>query len=168
LLDVIAYIAAQFWEAVAKTCAGHPGLFAYNLMNEPVASGARRPAGEWVHPTQMEGLQSVEFIDFDPVGRKPAKISRQWLRRIEQTIRKQDQRHLVTVVLLWRQRQAWRSRGIPTLDSRPRSGFPLGPRISGESQGRPVAPTAASSSSSWRIRARYSMRCGARRCRARK
>src|ERR1700733_13065135 len=27
---------AQFWEAIAKTCAGRPGVIAYNLMNEPV------------------------------------------------------------------------------------------------------------------------------------
>jgi hypothetical protein len=92
---------AQFWEAVAKTCAGHPGVFTYNLMNEPVASGERRPAGEWVHPLQMEGLQYVEFIDLDPAGRKRPEIARQWMRQMVQAIRKYDRQHLVTVGLIW-------------------------------------------------------------------
>jgi len=52
----------QFWEAIAKTCADRPGVFCYNLMNEPIVSDSQRPTGEWMHPLAIEGLHYVEFI----------------------------------------------------------------------------------------------------------
>jgi hypothetical protein len=92
---------ATFWEAVAQVGANRPGVFAYNLMNEPLVSTERRPAGEWTHPAEMEGLRYLEYIDLDPAGRRAPDIARAWLRYMTQAIRRHDQRHLVTVGLIW-------------------------------------------------------------------
>lgn len=92
---------AQFWEAIAQVCAGRPGVFAYNLINEPIATASRRPAGEWTHPAATDGLHYVEYIDLNPSGRKPPEIARAWLHQMTQAIRKHDQRHMITVGLLW-------------------------------------------------------------------
>lgn len=63
---------AEFWEAIARVCANRPGVFAYNVMNEPMATSARQPAGGWTHPAALQGLQYVEYIDLNPAGRKPS------------------------------------------------------------------------------------------------
>ncbi len=92
---------ARFWEAVAQLCAGHPAVFAFNIMNEPLATSAKRPPGEWTHPAEMQGLRYVEFINLDPAGRKPPDIAKAWLDQMTQAIRKYDRRHLITVGLIW-------------------------------------------------------------------
>ena len=92
---------AEFWEAIARVCANRPGVFAYNLMNEPLVAAANRPAGEWTYPAEMEGLRFVEYINLDPGGRRGPDIARTWLRQMTQAIRKHDQRHLITVGLIW-------------------------------------------------------------------
>ena len=91
---------AQFWEAVAKTCAGRSGVFAYNLMNEPVVSPDRRPLGAWLHPSELGGLHYLEFINLDPAGRKRPEIAQQWIRQMTLAIRKYDARTMVTVGLV--------------------------------------------------------------------
>ncbi len=92
---------ALFWEAVAQVGANRPGVFAYNLMNEPLVSTERRPAGEWTHPAEIEGLHYLEYIDLDPSGRRAPDIARAWLRQMTRAIRGHDQRHLVTAGLIW-------------------------------------------------------------------
>jgi len=92
---------ALFWEAVAQVGANRPGVFAYNLMNEPLVSTARRGAGEWTHPAEMQGLRYLEYINLDPAGRRAPDIARAWLRQMTQAIRRHDQRHLVTAGLIW-------------------------------------------------------------------
>jgi len=91
---------AQFWEAIAKTCAGRPGVFAYNLMNEPVVSADRRPPGAWLHSSELGGLHYLEFITLDPAGRKRPEIAQQWIRQMTLAIRKYDARSMVTVGLV--------------------------------------------------------------------
>ena len=39
---------ARFWEAVAKTCAGSPAVFCYDLMNEPIVPSGKRTPGDWL------------------------------------------------------------------------------------------------------------------------
>jgi Cellulase (glycosyl hydrolase family 5) len=90
---------AEFWETIAKACANRAGVFAYNLMNEPLVADARRPAGGWTHPAEMEGLRYIEYINLDPGGRRGPDIARAWLRQMAQAIRKHDRRHLITVGL---------------------------------------------------------------------
>jgi len=92
---------AAFWEAVAKVGANRPGVFAYNLMNEPLVSTAPRPAGEWTHPAEMAGMRYLEYINLDPAGRRAPDIARAWLRQLTQAIRRHDQRHPITVGLIW-------------------------------------------------------------------
>jgi hypothetical protein len=92
---------AEFWETIAKVCANRAGVFAYNLMNEPLVADAKRPAGEWTHPAEMEGLRYIEYINLDPGGRRSPDVARAWLRQMSQAIRKHDQRHLITVGLIW-------------------------------------------------------------------
>lgn len=92
---------AEFWEAVATVGANRPAVFAYNLMNEPLATGAKQRPGQWTNPIALKGQTYVEYIDLDPVGRKPPEIARAWIQRMVAAIRKHDQRHLITVGLIW-------------------------------------------------------------------
>jgi hypothetical protein len=92
---------AEFWEAVASVCANRPGVFAYNLMNEPLATGSRLPPGSWTNPIALHSQTYIEFIDLDLAGRKPPQIAREWIREMVAAIRKHDQRHLITVGLIW-------------------------------------------------------------------
>ena len=92
---------AEFWEAIAKVCAKRPGVFAYNLMNEPLATSATQPRGQWTHPTALEGQTYVEYINLDPDNRKPPEIARAWIRQMTAAIRKHDPRHLITVGMIW-------------------------------------------------------------------
>lgn len=90
---------ARFWEAIAAVCAGRPGVFAYNLMNEPLVSGERLPPGSWVHPHALEGFHYLQYVNLDPSGRRRSEIAEQWVRLMVQAIRKYDRRHMVTVGL---------------------------------------------------------------------
>jgi hypothetical protein len=92
---------SQFWEIIARLCANRPGVFTYNLLNEPLASPDARHSGDWIHPYVLDGLHYVEYINLEPAGRKPPEIARAWLRQMTRAIRKHDARHLVTVGLIW-------------------------------------------------------------------
>ncbi|HET9363335.1 MAG TPA: cellulase family glycosylhydrolase [Vicinamibacterales bacterium] len=92
---------AAFWEAVAAVGANRPGVFAYNVMNEPLVSTTPRRAGEWTHPAELEGMRYLEYINLDPAGRRAPDIARAWLRQMTQAIRRHDQRHPITVGMIW-------------------------------------------------------------------
>jgi len=90
---------AAFWEAIARRCAGRPGVLAFDLMNEP-AVGSKQRAGQWVHPAELAGFHYVQFIALDAAGRDPAELWRQWVHTLASAIRKQDKHRLITVGLL--------------------------------------------------------------------
>jgi hypothetical protein len=90
---------AVFWEAVAKKCADHPGVFCYDVMNEPVVPGGRHEPGDWLGPA-FAGFYYVQRIGLDQGDRKRTDIARDWLKAMRSAIRKHDKRHLVTVGLL--------------------------------------------------------------------
>jgi len=92
---------AEFWGAVAQVCANRPAVFAYNLMNEPLATGSKQPSAQWTNPTALDGLTYIEYVNIDPYNRKPPEIARAWIREMTAAIRKHDQRHLITVGLIW-------------------------------------------------------------------
>jgi len=94
-------VQAQFWSAVAKTAANRSGVFAYNVMNEPLVATEKRPAGEWTHPLEIEGLHFLEYINLDPAGRPAPEIARAWLRQLTRAIRAHDSRHLITMGMFW-------------------------------------------------------------------
>jgi hypothetical protein len=71
-------------------------------MNEPVVPGDKRKPGDWLGPPFL-GLESgffVQCISLDQKDRPRPAIARQWCHRLVTAIRKQDQRHLVTVGLV--------------------------------------------------------------------
>jgi hypothetical protein len=88
---------ARFWEAIARTCADRPGVWCYDLVNEPIVSGDKRKPGEWLHPTALEGLYYLQFVNLDPAGRERVEIARKLTRQMVEAIRKYDRRHLVTL-----------------------------------------------------------------------
>lgn len=92
-------VQALFWEAVAKQCEGSPAVFCYDLMNEPVVSGGKRKAGDWLGP-DFAGSHFVQFVSLDPGNRPRPTVARQWIERLTQAIRKHDRRHLITVGLV--------------------------------------------------------------------
>ncbi len=105
---------AQFWDALAQVCANRSTVFAYNLMNEPLATATKQPAGQWTNPTAMDGQTYVEYVDIDPARRKPSDIARAWIRQLTAAIRRHDQRHMITVGLIW----------VSTVNPEAWSGFP--------------------------------------------
>ncbi len=96
-------VQARFWGAIARTCAGHPAVFCYDLMNEPVITRA----GEGEHPWlagEMEGFYFVQRIAKDPGERTSEAIAEAWVGKMVDAIRKHDRDHLVTVgVVPWAQ-----------------------------------------------------------------
>jgi hypothetical protein len=90
---------ATFWEAISEALADRPGVFAFNLMNEPIVSGERLARGAWVHPDEIKGLHYIHYINLAPDGRNRADIAVAWIREMKRAIRKHDGERLVTVGL---------------------------------------------------------------------
>jgi hypothetical protein len=90
---------ARFWEAVAGRAAKKSAVFAYDLMNEPVAPGGKRKDGDWLGPP-FAGKHYVQVISLDAKDRARPDIARQWIRHLTAAIRKHDKRHLITVGLV--------------------------------------------------------------------
>ncbi len=94
-------VQARFWEAVATVCAGSDAIFCYNLMNEPILPGAKKPETEWL-AGEFGGKHFVQRITLDLAGRTRAEVARAWVDRLVAAIRKHDDRHMVTVgVIPW-------------------------------------------------------------------
>jgi hypothetical protein len=91
---------AAFWEAIAARCADRPGVFCYDLMNEPVVPSGRRKPEEWLGPPFAKVYHYVQFIALDQQDRARPDIARDWLRNMKSAIRKHDRRHLITVGML--------------------------------------------------------------------
>jgi hypothetical protein len=94
-------VQSEFWEAIASAGASHHGVFAYNLMNEPLVSTERRSTGQWTHPSELDGLRYVEYINLDPAGRTSADIARAWVQQLTEAIHKHDRRHAITLGMIW-------------------------------------------------------------------
>ena len=90
---------ATFWETIAKTLADRPGVFAFNLMNEPLVAADRLERAAWVHPDELEGMHYIQYINLDPDGRNRADIAVAWIRQMKRAIRTHDRERLITVGL---------------------------------------------------------------------
>lgn len=90
---------ANFWTAIAKHCAGSPAVFCYDLMNEPVVPGGKRKTGDWLGPP-FGGKHFVQVITLDQAGRPRPDIARAWIKLLAAAIRKEDNKHLITVGLV--------------------------------------------------------------------
>ncbi len=91
-------VQAQFWEAVASTCAESAAVFCYDLMNEPVVPGGP-PRDDWLGPA-FAGKHFVQFITRALGDRARPDVARRWTATLVAAIRKHDPQHLVTVGLV--------------------------------------------------------------------
>jgi len=88
---------ATFWRAVARTCAGHPAVFCYDLMNEPVVPGPGRSETDWLPGTPLGGKHFVQRITLDLAGRSRHGVAAAWVARMAGAVRAADPDSLVTV-----------------------------------------------------------------------
>jgi len=94
-------VQARFWEAVAKTCAGSPAIFCYDLMNEPILAGGDKAETEWL-TGELGGKFFVQRITLDLAGRTREKVAKAWVDKLVAAIRKHDRNHMITVgVIPW-------------------------------------------------------------------
>ena len=87
---------ARFWEAIAKACAGHPAVFCYDLMNEPVITRPKEGEHPWVLG-ELVGLYFTQRICNDPGDRDSRDIAEAWVKKMTGAIRKHDPDRLITV-----------------------------------------------------------------------
>lgn len=88
---------AFFWESIARACAGSPAVFAYDLVNEPAATGA--PADGW-YMGRMGDLEFCQRLSLNPGSRSGAEIFRQWIERMTAAIYTHDRAALITMGML--------------------------------------------------------------------
>jgi hypothetical protein len=86
-----------FWETVARTCAGSPAVFCFDLVNEPAAS-ARRADG-W-YTGRMGDVEFCQRLSLDQPNRKGDDIFHEWTARMVAAIRRHDRQHLITLGML--------------------------------------------------------------------
>lgn len=89
-------VQAMFWKAVAKTCAGSPAIFCYDLMNEPVLAGGKTKETEWLG-NPLGDKHFVQRITLDLAGRTREQVARQWVDKLVEAIRAEDKMHMITV-----------------------------------------------------------------------
>ena len=88
---------ARFWEAIAETCAASPAVFCYDLMNEPIVSGARKDG--W-YTGELGGYEFLQRLSLDQPGRPLDDIAKEWTHTLVAAIRKRDSTHLITIGML--------------------------------------------------------------------
>lgn len=92
---------ANFWEAIAQTCAGDSVVFCYDLMNEPVITEAKPGEHPWL-TGELGGFHFVQRISNKPAGRNSQAIAAAWVKQLSEPIRRRDPDALVTVgVIPW-------------------------------------------------------------------
>ena len=96
---------ANFWEAIAKTCAEHPAVFCYDLMNEPVIGGPPKPGEPRWLAGELGGFHFVQRLSIEPnEKRSNIQIAEARVSKLTTTIRKQDPHTPITVgVIPWAQ-----------------------------------------------------------------
>jgi hypothetical protein len=92
-------VQANFWRAIARTCADSPAVFCYNLINEPFVPARPRKAGDWL-AGELAGFHYVQALALDPAGRAPHEIAGRWTGQMVAAIREHDPRHLITLGFL--------------------------------------------------------------------
>lgn len=86
-----------FWETIARTCAGSPAVFAYDLINEPGAIG--KPAEGW-YLGRMGDVEFCQRLSLNPGVRNGDDVFREWTKRMIAAIRAHDPAHLITMGML--------------------------------------------------------------------
>lgn len=93
-------VQARFWEAIAKTCEGHPAVFCYDLMNEPVITGIKKDSEHPWLAGELGGFYFVQTIVADAGERTQREIAAAWVKKLTTAIGKHDSDHLVTVGII--------------------------------------------------------------------
>lgn len=88
---------AFFWEAIARTCAESPAVFAYDLVNEPTAVGKR--ADGW-YTGRMGDVEFCQRLSLNPGTRNGDDIFREWTKHMVAAIRTHDPPRLITMGML--------------------------------------------------------------------
>ena len=91
---------AFFWRTIAGECASSPAVFCYDLINEPLAPGGKRKAGDWYSGKPFGSYDFLQFIALDPAGRKREEIAVAWIETMTRAVREKDPGRLITVGLL--------------------------------------------------------------------
>jgi hypothetical protein len=87
---------AAFWTEVARIGADSPAVFCYDLINEPLLPGARKPEKDWL-AGELGGKFFMQRLTLDLAGRTPAQVARQWIDKMAGAIRAHDTRHMITL-----------------------------------------------------------------------
>ena len=87
---------ANFWSAIAQTCAKSPAVFCYDLVNEPSVPGDARKPKDWL-AGDLAGFTYCQVITLDPKGRNRTGLAIDWIKKMSAAIRQQDPRTLITV-----------------------------------------------------------------------
>jgi hypothetical protein len=97
-------VQARWWKRIAETCANHPAVFCYDLMNEPIIGGpAKKGEPRWLGG-ELGGFYFVQRISEAPRGRTNIQIARAWTAKLTRAIRRGDSGTLITVgVIPWAQ-----------------------------------------------------------------
>ena len=94
-------VQARFWQAIAETCRGHPAVFCYDLINEPVITEAKKGEHPWL-TGELGGFYFVQRICNQPGKRTQAEVAAAWVKKMTTAIREVDADHLITVgVIPW-------------------------------------------------------------------
>jgi hypothetical protein len=95
-------VQARWWKRIAETCANHPAVFCYDLMNEPIIGGpAKKGEPRWLGG-ELGGFYFVQRISERAGGRTNIQIARAWTAKLTGAIRQADSRTLITVgVIPW-------------------------------------------------------------------
>lgn len=86
-----------FWATVAKTCAGSPAIFCYDLVNEPTASG--KTSDGW-YTGRMGEVEFCQRLSLHQPQRTGDDLFREWTARMVAAIRQHDRHRLITLGML--------------------------------------------------------------------
>jgi len=92
-------VQAFFWETLAQRYVDEPGIFCFDLMNEPVVPGKKREPGAWLG-ADFHGKTYIQFITLDGTLESREKTASDWLQHLIAAIRRHDTKRLVTVGLV--------------------------------------------------------------------
>jgi endo-1,4-beta-mannosidase len=90
---------ANFWSAIAQTCANHTNIFCYDLINEPSVPAQPRKPHDWL-AGDLAGFTYCQVITLDPKGRNRTQLAIDWIQKMSTAIRRHDSKTLITVGLL--------------------------------------------------------------------
>lgn len=90
---------AFFWRTLAQRYRGHPAIFCFDLMNEPVVPGRKRHHKGWLGP-EFHGKCFVQFISLDGTQAPRLDIALRWTTLLTNAIRTTDPQRLVTIGLV--------------------------------------------------------------------